>query len=194
VTARRRGAGLPAGFTSSFYGEIAEARRLGKLISTTRKEQRRLLVFGVGNELRGDDGVGVLVAADLAASDDELFTSAPVGIAIENASHLPGRLGADLVVIVDAVVSSGRRLRPWQLLPVSAADTFCHTTHSIPLSLLARYWQHERPGLEVVLLGIRIESNAENTAISPGVLLARQSVVDVVRAGLGRRVVSSPGK
>ena len=155
---------------------------------------RRMLILGVGNELRGDDGVGFLVAADLARDNDDLFTSVPVGIAVENASHLALRWPADVVVIVDAVVSSGRRLRPWQLLPVSAADTFCHTTHSIPLSLLARYWQHERPGLEVVLLGIRIAANAEGTAVSPDVLRVRQSVVDVVRTALGRRIVSSPGQ
>jgi hydrogenase 3 maturation protease len=184
VTAQRRAPGLPAGWNPSFRGELAQARRLTALIRQARRQGSRVLFLGVGNELRGDDAVGVLVVADLATANDELFTAVPVGVAVENASHLPRRLQANVVVIVDAAVADGRRLRPWQLLSPETADSFCHTTHTVPLSLLVRYWQHERPGLQVELLGIRIVGGQDDAPLSAEVERVRESIVAVIRGAL----------
>jgi hydrogenase 3 maturation protease len=163
-----------------------QALRLYRLIHEAHGAGKRILVLGVGNELRGDDAVGSLVAADLAALGDERFESVPVGIAIENASHLPVRRQADLVVLIDAAVMAKERLRAWRVMPVDSLDTFCHTTHSIPLSLIVQYWQKERPGLEVCFVGIGLRGNEFAAAPSPEVARAREEIVGVITAALGR--------
>lgn len=179
---------------SSVRPRRGPARALFRLLATARQTNQRILVLGVGNELCGDDAIGSLIASDLTGLGDDRFESIPVGLAVENAAHLPVRRCADLVVLIDAAMTPSGRLRSWALLPVDQLDSFCHTTHSIPLSLLVRYWQHERPGLETCFIGVGIQHDDFAAAPSPGVTAARQEIVAVFKAALGRKAPSRPLK
>lgn len=94
-----------------------------------------IVVIGVGNPLRGDDGVGLAIAARLAAG-------LPEGVRVERCEQEPSRLidawsGADAAVLVDAV-SSGSP--PGTIHRFDATDApvpagvFRSSTHAFGLS------------------------------------------------------------
>ncbi len=162
---------------------LAPARRLSRILERARGRGERLLVLGVGNEMLGDDGIGVHVARDLAGLADETFRAVPVEVGVENAGHLVRRHRADVVLVVDAVAAPGRA--PWLFVPTARLDTWCHSTHSLPLGLLVRAWRQDAPRLRALFIGVRPRSVALGAPLSPEVEAVRAELVGLFRAGLG---------
>jgi Ni,Fe-hydrogenase maturation factor len=222
------------------------ASRLRRILREARRDGRRVLLFGIGNELRADDAVGFLIAQDLQFLTEEqalppegLFplesesrftaepprrgaidpqnegvgqsclklsspsdlclpqrlsvsavntplesnwVSIPVGTALENAAGLVTKHAADVVFLVDAVRPPRRNARPWAFYEPDRLDAFIHSTHSIPMRLLVRWWQEERPGVAVHFLGIRIGDVTPFGEISPAVESARREIVGIFRS------------
>jgi hydrogenase maturation protease len=129
--------------------------------------QRPLLVLGMGNPMRGDDAIGHLLAQELEPGKEGGFRVHAVGIAIENAMRWIRETAGGTVLLVDAVYDEELEEGAWALYPPEQLDSVCHTTHSIPLSLLIRYWQNEVPGLTVYFLGISIRHNDEMAFLTP---------------------------
>jgi hydrogenase maturation protease len=121
----------------------------------------------MGNPLRGDDAIGHLLAQELESKRNESFRVHAVGIAIENAMRWIREASGGTVLLVDAVYDEALEEGAWALYPPEQLDSVCHTTHSIPLSLLIRYWQNEVPGLRVYFLGIGIRNNEEMLPLTP---------------------------
>ena len=71
------------------------------------------------------------------------------------------------ILLVDAVFDESIAEGSWDLYPTDQLDSMCHSTHSIPLSMLISFWQKEIPGLEVYFLGISIRSNTDMAPLSP---------------------------
>ncbi len=143
------------------------------------QRKQRLLVLGIGNEMLGDDAVGHLLAGDLSAIAREGFLSVGVGVAVENAGRLVRGHRADAVILLDAATDAGRG--PWGFVPPSRLDTFCHSTHSVPLSLLVSAWRADNPALEVHFIGIRPVSSEFGTGLSPAVAAARAEIAGIFR-------------
>ncbi|MGV8042580.1 MAG: hydrogenase maturation protease [Thermoanaerobaculaceae bacterium] len=160
------------------------AHRLTRIIERARDRGERVLVLGLGNEMLGDDGVGVLIARDLAALDDERFLSVPVEIGVENAGHLVRRHCPDVLLVFDAVAASTRR--PWLFVPTSRLDTWCHSTHSVPLSLLIRTWQQDAPRMRPYFVGVRPLLVALGAPMSREAQAAREEIVALVRSAATR--------
>ena len=120
----------------------------------------RIAVVGVGNELYGDDAIGVYIARRLSASSNLLVVDAcPVP---ERCTGPLRRFTPDLVILVDAVSMSQppgtiRYFAEWH-----AADS-APATHSLPLDLL-RVYLHAELGCNVTLLGIQPETDADYLA------------------------------
>ena len=115
-----------------------------------------------------------------------VFFSLPAGISIENAAHLITRKGTDVLILVDATCHSFLKEGEWDFYPVEVLDTVCHTTHSVPLSLLACCWRNENPRLEIHFIGIRIEDTQLFAAPSPAVETARREIAAIFEAWLAR--------
>lgn len=128
---------------------------------------RPLLLLGMGNPLRGDDAIGHLLAQDLELWHDQGFQAHAVGIGVENAMRWVREAAGGTVLLVDAVYDEAVMEGAWVLYPPDQLDTVCHTTHSIPLSLLIAYWQKEVSNLDVHFLGISIRSNTEMAPLTP---------------------------
>jgi hydrogenase 3 maturation protease len=141
-----------------------------------------IVLLGIGNEMRGDDGVGHLVAQDLAALDLPFLHAFPVGISLENATHLVARHHADILILVDAVSDSGRPLGTWDFFEPERLDCFIHSTHSVPLSLFVAYWKREIPGLEVHFIGINIHGTDSFRTLSPEVETTRTELTRIFKA------------
>ncbi|MEZ0346287.1 MAG: hydrogenase maturation protease [Infirmifilum sp.] len=129
-----------------------------------RLKGSRVVIVGMGNELRGDDGVGVLVTKVLArrglkekvveaGSNPELFVSKILS------------LNPEVVVFVDAVDGG---LAPGEVVLVritaGSSDVTALSTHSIPLPIVA-----EMIGVPCYLLGIQVGAVDVGSSITPRV-------------------------
>lgn len=158
------------------------ALRLARILVRARERGERMLLLGVGNEMLGDDGAGVLVARDLAQLNDERFLAVPVEIGVENAGHLVRRHRPGVLFVVDAVAAATRK--PWLFVPISRLDTWCHSTHSVPLGLLIRTWQQDSPRMRPYFLGVRPHRVALGAPMSLLVQAACEEIVGLFRGVL----------
>jgi hydrogenase 3 maturation protease len=142
---------------------------------------------GVGSDLRGDDSAGLVVARTLL--NDERFASAPHLLIVEGGpapENHTGRIRAfqpELVLFIDAAhMDEAPGTLQW--IPLDAIDGMSASSHSLPLSMLARYLTLEI-GCEVVVLGIQPQQNEFNTELSPPI----RAAVDEILAELSKNVL-----
>jgi len=106
-------------------------------------QTRPLLVLGIGNPLRGDDAIGHLLAESLESINGEGFQAHAIGTAAENAMSWVRQMAGGTLLLVDAVFDESLEEGAWALYPPGQIDSMCHSTHSIPLSMLISFWQKE---------------------------------------------------
>ena len=142
----------------------------------------RIAVLGVGNPMRSDDAAGVLLARALSERDCARNTDCVLileaGQAPENRTGELRRFGPDVVVIIAAA-----DMKEWpgtiRWIPEDSIDGMSASTHSLPLSLLARYLKLEL-NCVVTILGIQFVSNELGERVSPEVLQAVEEVAGVL--------------
>lgn len=161
---------------------IPPKQRLADILDHARKGGMNLVLLGIGNELRGDDGVGTLLAKDLQTLGLPHLQAFPVGIALENCTHLVARHQAQVLLLVDAVSDPERSVGEWDFFPPEDCDSFIHSTHSVPISLFVSYWKREMPDLDVHFLGINIGPTETLGMICEDVQKARETLLDQFRA------------
>lgn len=113
----------------------------------------RLAVVGIGNELNGDDAAGVLVARALRPGINENFLVIEAGLAPENFTGTLRHFHPDLVLLVDAA-ELGKPPGTVAWVDWQDAGGWSGSTHTLPLSVLARYLVEEL-GCQVVVVGIQ---------------------------------------
>ncbi|WP_317440854.1 hydrogenase maturation protease [Streptomyces collinus] len=155
----------------------------------------RVVVIGVGNPLRGDDGVGP-------AAVEALRGRVPDGTALAVSDGEPARLldlwrGADTVVMVEALRS--RPARPGELHILSAADVASRTaamasTHALGLEeCLALAEALDRLPPRLVVHAMEVAGVELGEGLSEAVQSALPELIDRVAAavrkahGLDRR-------
>ena len=143
--------------------------------------------MGIGNDLRGDDSAGLMAARALL--DDEHFASASHllildgGPAPENHTGKIRAFRPELVLFIDAA-QMDELPGTIQWIPLDAIDGMSASSHSLPLSMLARYLALEI-GCEVAVLGIQPGQNEIDSELSPSVCAA----VDRIRIGIGEMLL-----
>lgn len=158
----------------------ASLKLLLKQLTSKSANLPRIAILGVGNQFRSDDGAGVLIARALAnrecALDTEHLLIIEAGHAPENTTGELRKFAPDLVLIIDAA-EMGDEPGSIQCIPEESIDGMSASTHSLPLSMLARYLRLELNGT-VTLLGIQPGSNEVGEQVSPEVLQAVHQVVE----------------
>jgi hydrogenase 3 maturation protease len=144
----------------------------------------RVALVGIGQELRGDDAAGVLVARLLEQTlkvsetfrvlrDSLLVIDA--GPAPENCTGLLRRFQPNLVLLVDAAqldeLPGAVRWLDWQETTGLSAST-----HTLPPYMLAEYLVLEL-NCEVALLGLQPGDTTAGAPLSPSVQAAVEEVV-----------------
>jgi hydrogenase 3 maturation protease len=133
----------------------------------------RIVVCGIGNDLRGDDAAGILIVRALEKSSaavhpkirDVLFLDG--GETPENQTSRMRAFRPDLVVLVDAA-RSGRPPGEIFLIKKETITDEEVSTHRISLKLLVRFIE-ESIGPRVLFLGIEPESTEPESAVSNAV-------------------------
>ena len=141
----------------------------------------RIAILGIGNPMRSDDAAGVLVARtllqrDVATADGVLILAA--GHAPENRTGELRKFAPEAVLIIDAA-DMGEKPGAIQLIPEGSIDGMSASTHSLPLSMLARYLKLEL-NCVVVFLGIQPGSNEVGERVGPDVLRAVHEIVETL--------------
>lgn len=151
---------------------------------TRQAAESRLAIVGIGNTLRSDDAAGVLVARTLIASrlfrDRESVLVMDAGHAPENRTSTLRRFEPDIVLLIDAV-DMGESPGSIRWVDMDEIEGMSASTHSLPLSMLARYLNWELK-CEVTLLGVQPKSNEVGETVSAEVLQAVNAIVEALRA------------
>jgi hydrogenase 3 maturation protease len=160
---------------------------LSRLKEDDRIALPRVCLVGIGSDLRGDDSAGLVVARTLL--NDERFVSQPHLLIVEGGpapENHTGRIRAfqpEFVLFIDAAhMDEAPGTIQW--IPLDAIDGMSASSHSLPLSMLARYLTLEI-GCEVVVLGIQPQQNEFNTELSPPI----RAAVDEILAELSKNVL-----
>ena len=141
--------------------------------SAALSQMARVVVCGIGNDLRGDDAAGILLARSLKKSAaaaprggrDVLYVDG--GETPENQTSRMRAFRPDLVILVDAARSGRKPGEIFLIEKESIADEEV-STHRISLSLLVRFIE-ESIGSRVLFLGIEPESTDPESAVSGAV-------------------------
>jgi hydrogenase 3 maturation protease len=147
----------------------------------------RIVIMGIGNELRADDAAGMLVARRLL--EHECVTEKKERIRVVQAEHAPENATWELrgfephlIVLVDAAeMGQSPGLIRW--IEMEDIEGMSASTHSLPLSMLSRYLMLEF-NCPVALLGIQPASNEFGEPVSPEVLHAVDEIVDGILDGI----------
>ncbi|MEF8756622.1 MAG: hydrogenase maturation peptidase HycI [Halobacteriales archaeon] len=147
----------------------------------------RLVVVGVGSDLRGDDAAGVLVARRLSDVASDRLHVIEGGTAPENYTSVVKAFEPDQVLLVDAVEFGGD---PGDVKPVDpeALAQTSFSSHAYPLTMLTDYLERET-GATITLLGIQPASIDEGEELSDAVENGIERVGDEIATALSR---SSP--
>jgi hydrogenase 3 maturation protease len=148
------------------------------------------LVLGVGNVMKGDDGVGPYVASLLIANgcaDTDAFADGASRILAidcamtpENYTSVVRRLHPDLLVIVDAA-EMGLTVGECRRIPADRVGALGLSTHSMPLSLFMDYVR----GMvhRMMLIGVQPRTMALGEGLSPEVRRAGDELVSLLSEG-----------
>lgn len=134
---------------------------------------KRVAIVGVGNRLRGDDGVGSVIAGQLQSSTGE-------GVRVIDAETVPENylgvlldLKPEIVLFVDAA-DFGGRAGDWTLVQLSALGDKVPSTHTVSLKLLGQIL--ESNGIECLLLVIQPERTGFGLPMSEAVASTAEKV------------------
>jgi hydrogenase 3 maturation protease len=137
----------------------------------------RVVVACVGNEWRGDDGVGPLVAKLLRSTDR--VTILDCGETPENYLGVIVGLKPERVVVIDAADFGGR---PGEVRVVARGDIGGGgvSTHAARLTILTDYVE-ARAGVETFFLAIQPESTEFGAPVGAVVAAAAEKVAEEIR-------------
>lgn len=147
--------------------------------SSFLKNAARVVVVGVGSEIRGDDAVGIEVLNALKRT----LKSANVllvdgGTAPENSSSQIKRFEPSHIIFVDATDFG---VEPGEVVIAEPGAIRGHSvsTHTVPLSALAGYLKGET-GAEVILVGIQPASVSMGAKMAASVKFSAQKITEML--------------
>jgi hydrogenase 3 maturation protease len=135
-----------------------------------------VIVVGVGNTTRGDDGVGPAVVEELRGT---AVAALDVGDAPERYLGPITESGAQVVLFVDAVDFGGGAGEAVLLEEQEVPRRSC-VTHRSALGLVMRYVR-EQAGQRSLLIGVQPASIAPGSAMTPPVRRAAKGIAAAVR-------------
>ncbi|MGM0404845.1 MAG: hydrogenase maturation peptidase HycI [Thermoplasmatota archaeon] len=136
----------------------------------------RKLIMGVGNDIRGDDAVGELIAREF---EKPGWETVDCGSVPENHIIMVEEGNYDLVLIIDAA-SMGLEPGEIRIVPREKLGVFTMSTHALPLSLVMDYLE-DKVG-EVVLIGIQPKDMSLKEGITPEIEEAKDRLLKILNS------------
>ncbi|MGC9471100.1 MAG: hydrogenase maturation protease [Bacteroidales bacterium] len=140
-------------------------------------DSERILFAGIGNLLRSDDGVGVMLCRKIIPSESRQILLAEMSI--ENYIGKINRLAPEKLILVDCV-DFGRRPGYWKFLPVEELKETTFHTHHISLKTVSELFD-----MPVWILGIQPRSLEFGESLSPDVQATADHLAEIINASGG---------
>lgn len=137
---------------------------------------RKVLVLGVGSELRGDDAAGLLVAERLQGKPG--INVILGGTAPENFTGEIKRIKPSHLIIVDSA-EFGEKPGSVRLIEPSEVGGYSFSTHSLPMKVMVDYLTNDFP-CEVMIIGIQPGSLAFGSPMAEAVRAAVEEVASTI--------------
>jgi hydrogenase 3 maturation protease len=143
-------------------------------------EGKKLVILGVGNKLKGDDGIGSVVVEELTTGEKKLVIDCEE--VPEAYSQRVSKFKPDAIVIVDAV---DFKVQPGGYFLAKLDDNLQNyaplSTHKIPLKVLADMFRKET-GAEIYLLGIQPKIIEFGSGLSKELEKTKTALVEFLQA------------
>jgi len=136
---------------------------------------KKYILMGIGNTLRGDDGIGSIIAQNF--KDHDWF-SIDCGVVPENFTSTIKKNRPDLIVLIDAVEMD---LKPgeFRIISPDRISALHLTTHSMPLSFLISYLKEYTQ--ELIFIGIQPKIIDYSNSINPKVLKSSEEIIKILK-------------
>jgi len=138
-------------------------------------DSKKYILMGIGNTLRGDDGIGSIVAQSFKDHD---WLSIDCGVIPENFTSIVKKNRPNLVVLIDAV-EMGLKSGEFRIISPDRISTLQLTTHSMPLSFLISYLKEYTQ--ELIFIGIQPKIVNYSNSVSPKVLKNSEEIIGILK-------------
>ncbi|WEU40990.1 MAG: hydrogenase maturation peptidase HycI [Candidatus Odinarchaeum yellowstonii] len=138
----------------------------------------RLIILGVGNIIRGDDGVGSKIISSLKGRLDERVKLIDAGPVPESFTDVVKAFQPTHILIIDAA-DLGREPGWIEFVEEDRILNTSFSTHQMPLSLLVEYFKSETQS-KIYLLGIQPLNNSLGEGLTPEVNAAKRRIVKLI--------------
>ncbi len=160
------------------------AQPLETILRNKLKTAKKVVLLGVGSDLRGDDAAGMLVAGRLQRlpSNSGLKRRLKVlfgATAPENMTGEVRRFKPTHVIIVDAA-QMRRRSGAIEVIEPDSIEGITFTTHQLPMNILARYLNSEL-GCEVIFIGIQPKTLKFGKSVSREVKTSVSKLATIIK-------------
>ena len=145
------------------------------------KDARKVVVLGVGSDLRGDDVLGVRVAEKLRAFQSSKLVILNGGTAPENFTGDIKKQKPSHLIIVD-VAEIKDCVGAIKLLDPADIGGFSFSTHALPLKIMIDFIQHEID-CKVLIVAVQPKTLSFGAAVSPEVEAAAEEIVNALNGG-----------
>jgi hydrogenase 3 maturation protease len=129
------------------------------------KNPEKIVILGIGNEMRGDDGLGSILAQKLATLENKNITIFDGKTVPENFTGAIKRETSSHIILLDAV-EMNEPPGHIKLVAKEKIANYSISTHAMPLSFLIKYLESTTPA-EIMLLGIQPDNMDLICEVSP---------------------------
>ena len=141
------------------------------------KAYKKLVIMGIGNDIRGDDGIGPYIVENIKHLESSNVSILNVTTAPENFTGKIRKIDPTHIIIVDAVIMNEG---PGKIKIVKKEEVagVSLSTHSMSLSYLVNYLELEKP-YNILFIGIEPESMELGQGLSPLVKSSSDEIINI---------------
>ncbi len=142
----------------------------------------RIVLMGIGNELRHDDGAAQKVIEQLNDCADETILAVDCQDVPENFTSYVKRFKPTHIILIDAV-DFGANPGDFEIFEIQDIESVGVTTHKASLAVMASYL-HRETFARIFIIGIQPANSSFGIGLSPDVKKAVNSIVRSLRTVL----------
>jgi len=142
----------------------------------------RIVLMGIGNELRHDDGAAQKVIKQLNECADETILAVDCQDVPENFTSYVKRFKPTHIILIDAV-DFGANPGDFEIFEIQDIESVGITTHKASLAVMASYL-HQETSARIFIIGIQPANSSFGIGLSHDVKKAVNSIVGSLRTVL----------
>ena len=141
------------------------------------KAYKKLVIMGIGNDIRGDDGIGPYIVENIKHLESSNVSILNATTVPENFTGKIRKIDPTHIIIVDAVIMNEG---PGKIKIVKKEEVagVSISTHSMSLSYLVNYLELEKP-YNILFIGIEPESMELGQGLSPLVKSSSDEIIKI---------------